>query len=103
MANIEEIERAIQRFEFRKKTGIDDKCQYYENIALEALEKQMPKKPSYEYGKNIYGAIKRTCANCGDVCLISEQAKDYEHYCRFCGQKLIHLTDINVGNITPTT
>ena len=56
--------------------------------AISALEKQIPKKPTYEEIGNVYGALKRTCAKCGDVCLISENAKPFEHYCRYCGQKI---------------
>ena len=56
--------------------------------AIEALEKQIPKKPKYEDVDNIYGAIKRTCTACGDVCMVSKGAKPYEHYCRQCGQAL---------------
>ena len=56
--------------------------------AVEALEKQIPKKPKYEDVDNIYGAIKRTCTACGDVCMVSKGAKPYEHYCRQCGQAL---------------
>ena len=53
-----------------------------------ALEKQIPKKLKYEDVDNIYGAIKRTCTACGDVCMVSNGAKSYEHYCRQCGQAL---------------
>lgn len=56
------------------------------DIAISAIEKQIPKKPTYEEIGNVYGALKRTCAKCGDVCLISEDAKPFEHYCRYCGQ-----------------
>ena len=55
-------------------------------MAIDALEKQIPKKPKYEDVDNIYGAIKRTCTACGDVCMVSNGAKPYEHYCRQCGQ-----------------
>lgn len=65
-----------------------DKCNEPHQIAIEALEKQIPKKPIYEDTGNIYGAFKRTCSNCGDVCMISKRAKPFEHYCRYCGQKL---------------
>ena len=58
------------------------------DIAISALEKQIPKKPTYEEIGNAYGALKRICAKCGDVCLISEHAKPFEHYCRYCGQKI---------------
>ena len=57
-------------------------------IANSAIKKQIPKKPTYEEIGNVYGALKRTCAKCGDVCLISEDAKPFEHYCRYCGQKI---------------
>ena len=56
--------------------------------AINALEKQIPKKPIYEDIGNIYDALKRTCVNCGDVCLVSKCAIPFEHYCRYCGQKL---------------
>lgn len=58
------------------------------DIAISDIEKQIPKKPTYEEIGNVYGALKRTCAKCGDVCLISEDAKPFEHYCRYCGQKI---------------
>ena len=57
-------------------------------LAISALEKQMPKQPKYEDVDNVYGAIKRTCTACGDVCMVSKGAKPYEHYCRQCGQAL---------------
>ena len=57
-------------------------------LAISALEKQITKKPKYEDVDNIYGAIKRTCTACGDVCMVSKGAKPYEHYCRQCGQAL---------------
>ena len=57
-------------------------------IAISAIEKQISKKPTYEEIGNMYGAIKRTCTACGDVCMVSKGAKPYEHYCRQCGQAL---------------
>ena len=57
-------------------------------LAISALEKQMPKQPKYEDVDNVYGAIKRTCTACEDVCMVSKGAKPYEHYCRQCGQAL---------------
>ena len=44
-------------------------------LAISALEKQMPKQPKYEDVDNVYGAIKRTCTACGDVCMVSKGAK----------------------------
>lgn len=72
-------------------------CRNYEPISYSAcsdfkdkssIEKQIPKKPIYEDIGNIYGALKRTCANCGDVCMVSKCGIPFEHYCRYCGQKL---------------
>lgn len=57
-------------------------------IATSAIKRQIPKKPTYEEIGNMYGGSKRTCAKCGDVCLISKGAKPYERYCRYCGQAL---------------
>lgn len=45
--------------------------------AIEALEKQLPKKPVLK--RNAYGGIS-ACPICG--------ASDYGKYCRQCGQKL---------------
>ena len=47
------------------------------DIAISDIEKQIPKKPTYEEIGNVYGALKRTCAKCGDVCLISEDGFVY--------------------------
>ena len=58
------------------------------STTVEVLNKQIPKQPIYEDVDNIYGAIKRTCTACGDVCMVSKGAKPYEHYCRQCGQAL---------------
>lgn len=57
-------------------------------LAKSALEKQIPKKPKYEDVDNIYGAMQRICKACGDICMVSKDAKPYEHYCRYCGQAL---------------
>lgn len=47
------------------------------DTAIEALEKQLPKKPVFK--RNAYGGIS-VCPICG--------ASDYGKYCRQCGQKL---------------
>lgn len=47
------------------------------NIAIEALEKQLPEKPVLK--RNAYGGIS-VCPICG--------ASDYRKYCRWCGQKI---------------
>lgn len=58
------------------------------DLAIEALEKQIPKKATYEDVGNVYGAEKRSCSACGDVVLISPRAREFEKYCRFCGNRL---------------
>lgn len=47
------------------------------NIAIEALEKQLPKKPVFK--RNAYGGIS-VCPICG--------VSDYGKYCRQCGQAI---------------
>lgn len=47
------------------------------NIAIEALEKQLPKKPVLK--RNAYSGIS-VCPICG--------ASDYGKYCRQCGQRI---------------
>lgn len=49
----------------------------YYNLAIEALEKQLPKKPVLK--RKAYGGIM--------VCHICE-VSDYGKYCRHCGQKI---------------
>lgn len=50
---------------------------YNAKTAIEALEKQLPKKPVFK--RNAYGGIS-VCPICG--------ASDYGKHCRQCGQKL---------------
>lgn len=47
------------------------------DIAIEALEKQLPKKVAFK--RNAYGGIS-VCPICG--------ASDYGKYCRQCGQRI---------------
>ena len=59
------------------------------NIAIEALEKQLPKKPTYEGdgyapdGTFVYDAWE--CPNCGECYEVDYD--DYD-YCPKCGQKI---------------
>lgn len=55
---------------------LEEDIDIYET-AIEALEKQLPKKPVFK--RNAYGGIS-VCPICG--------ASDYGKYCRQCGQKL---------------
>ena len=56
--------------------------------AIEAVGKQIPKKPTHTGKRNIYGGVYRKCNVCGDEILISPSAISYENYCRFCGNRL---------------
>lgn len=55
----------------------------YCDMAIEALEKQLPKKPEEVVGA-IYG-ISYECKNCGSEI---EPLDIYEDYCKWCGQRL---------------
>lgn len=85
-------EKKVREAIYCMKSFIDEtvceECDYYETcdhtraeenakIAIEALEKQLPKKPVFK--RNAYGGIS-VCPICG--------ASDYGKYCRQCGQKL---------------
>ena len=55
-----------------------DKCNEAHQIAISALDKQIPKKPTHFATK-----LKDfTCANCGNV------LEDTAPYCKFCGSKI---------------
>ena len=88
------VREAIKEFEIEKQTYEDmisyckhfepknDCGRYEEKIAIckkaiEALEKQLPKKPVLK--RNAYGGIS-VCQICG--------ASDYGKYCRQCGQRV---------------
>lgn len=67
--------------------------------AKQALEKQIPEVPVYKDVGNVYGALERTCSVCGDICMISESAKPYERYCRYCGNQLENWSDMPEGEV----
>lgn len=67
----------------------DDTCKNCEiNVAIKAIDKQIPKKPTHTGKRNIYGGVYRKCNVCGDEMFISPSAISYENYCRFCGNRL---------------
>ena len=78
------VEEAIERIKYRIETasliavkGVDGKAFEDLDMAIEALEKQLPKKVAFK--RNAYGGIS-VCPICG--------ASDYGKYCRQCGQKI---------------
>lgn len=88
------VREAIKEFEIEKQTYEDmiSYCKHFEpkndcgryeekiaicKTAIEALEKQLPKKPVLK--RNAYGGIS-VCPICG--------ASDYGKYCRQCGQRI---------------
>lgn len=60
------------------------------NMAIQALEKQIPKALTHE--ATIYAC--GTCPNCKNVVRERNQTFDYR-YCHFCGQKLDGGEDAN--------
>ena len=85
--NEKKVREAIEAFQGQVDwlKRIDDKeceesrrcCIEYFETAIEALEKQFPKKPVLK--RNAYGGIS-VCPICG--------ASDYGKYCRQCGQRI---------------
>lgn len=85
--NEKKVREAIEAFQGQVDwlKRIDDKeceesrrcCIEYFETAIEALEKQLPKKPVLK--RNAYGGIS-VCPICG--------ASDYGKYCRQCGQRI---------------
>lgn len=69
-------------------------CSYIEEemiIAIQSLEKQIPKKPIYsDYDDNGFGEIlpeKATCPNCGEGFAYGEWNEEETHHC-VCGQAI---------------
>lgn len=64
-------------FESKNDNEPIEKSIEHAKTAIEALKKQLPKKPVLK--QNAYGE-KMVCPICG--------TSDYRKYCRYCGQKL---------------
>lgn len=81
--------KELEAYERKVKDGKAFFAKYAEfwKIVVESIWKQIKNKPTYEDVGNIYGAYKRTCPACGDVALISPGAREWERYCRYCGQR----------------
>lgn len=86
-------EQALAMLKSYRPNVIGDWCGLFDT-AIEVIEKQIPKKPTYTGEKNVYGAIARICNECGDKVLISPMAKEYENYCRSCGKRLTDLSEV---------
>lgn len=79
---LEGIENCGRVIEARKKKHI---ALY--NIAIEALEKQLPKKVEYEGGFSNNGLVRYRMAKC-PTCDRWHSSRDEIIYCSKCGQKL---------------
>lgn len=79
---LEGIENCGRVIEARKKKHI---ALY--NIAIEALEKQLPKKAEYEGGFSNNGFTRYRMAKCPD-CDRWHSSRDEIIYCSKCGQRL---------------
>ena len=93
---VEDYEKAIKEEQAIVNNGDEFHVEALKvcEVVKQALEKQIPKKPNYEDVGNVYGALKRICGVCGDVCMVSKDAKPYEHYCRYCGNRFDDWGDI---------
>lgn len=77
------IEKAIERMESYKRMHTDD----YFNIAINALEKQMPKEHHHTRVRHIDDEVRESvCPNC--LYIIITHKDGYPEYCNWCGQRL---------------
>lgn len=78
-----EIQRAIEKLNKHKKWGFVDDTADAMELAIEALQKQIPGKPTI---KQLGDDIEVTCPVCGH-CHIFMAAKKGDNYCSNCGKK----------------
>lgn len=72
---------ALEYFKRRKEqTELNDRVQQAEDLAIKALEKQIPRKPK----KNLDGNL---ACQCGFVVQNGKNRKCI-YYCTYCGQRL---------------
>lgn len=88
------LENAPKAARKNAKTGFELMRFDFYATAIECIEKQIPKKPTYTGEKNVYGAVVRICNECGDKVCISPMAKEYENYCRSCGKRLTDWSEV---------
>jgi hypothetical protein len=76
-----EIEKAIQHLTMLRRLDSGEKKPLYD-LAIQALEKQTPKKSDKEDEKDM------KCPICG-----TWSSKIFEHqYCSYCGQRIVNST-----------
>ena len=80
-----DVEKAIEFYKAKsyEKGGLRDK---YTRLSISALEKQIPKKVTYDYGLN-----ETRCPECKTIFGYAEEGEDDEYYapyCYECGQCL---------------
>ena len=77
------IQEAISHYNYGIKCDIfSEPATSYAKLSVEALEKQIPKKPAFD--KNGY----LVCGNCGSYDGIRTETNFTEGYCWECGQKI---------------
>ena len=90
------IEQAINHYKYGVSHDIfSETVTSYAKMAVEALEKQIPKKPTYvdtrfrNHGRNIAdGSSLSECYKCPNCNLHIFHVFDSEVYCKHCGQAL---------------
>lgn len=105
MTEYEMLKNAIHCMKVGADLAVCEDCNLYEcdhsdvkdmaMIAIQALEKQIPKKPTYvdtrfrNHGRNISdGSSLDKCYKCPSCSLHIFHVFDSEVHCKYCGQKL---------------
>ena len=78
----EEVKDALDYFKRRKEMYLDDLIQKRENVAIQALEKQVPKKPEMHIGDYEFERWP-ICPKCK-----GELHPNGEKFCSDCGQAI---------------
>ena len=79
---------ALEYFKRRKEQiGLNDRVQQAEDLAIKALEKQIPKKP---IGKTdpMFGDSYIVCPNCENTVIVNPFTHSIFKHCPNCGQAL---------------
>ena len=81
-------EEALKYFKRRKEQiGLHDKVQQAENRAIEALKKQIPKKPIGKIDP-VFGDSCTVCPNCENTAIVNLLTHSMFNHCPNCGQAL---------------